>query len=102
MEEQIKNIIIASLKQIEYISIILFGSRARGDFDKSSDYDILIILKYDMDMREKISLSTSLRRILAHNGIDVDIILKTQNEVNYYKNKVGNVVKTALEEGITL
>lgn len=102
MEEQIKSIIVASLKQIEYISIILFGSRARGDFNKSSDYDILVILKDDMDMKEKITLSTFLRKTLAQNKIDADIIIKTQNEVNYYKNKVGNVVKAALEEGVTL
>jgi len=102
MEEQIKSIIVTGLKQIEYVSIILFGSRARGDFNKSSDYDILIILKHDLDMREKITLSTSLRKTLAHNGIDADIILKTQNEVDYYKNKVGNVVKSAFEEGVTL
>ena len=79
------------------MSIILFGSRARGDFENTSDYDILIILKNDLDMKEKIALSASLRKILAQNGIDADIILKTQNEVDYYKNKVGNVVKSALE-----
>ena len=89
--------IIGGLKENEYMSIILFGSRARGDFENTSDYDILIILKNDLDMKEKIALSASLRKILAQNGIDADIILKTQNEVDYYKNKVGNVVKSALE-----
>lgn len=102
MEEQIKSLIVASLNQIEYMSIILFGSRTRGDFNQTSDYDILVILKDDMDMKEKITLSTSLRKVLAQNGIDADIILKTQNEVNYYKNKIGNIVKEALEEGVVL
>ncbi len=26
-------------------NIILFGSRARGDFDEDSDWDVLIIIK---------------------------------------------------------
>ncbi|MEM3088597.1 MAG: nucleotidyltransferase domain-containing protein [Candidatus Bathyarchaeia archaeon] len=32
------------------LAIILFGSRARGNYDESSDYDILVIFKDDETM----------------------------------------------------
>lgn len=102
MYSKIKSIIDNKLKQIEYTSVILFGSRARDDFNKMSDYDILIVMKKNTNIIDKISLSTLLRKELAHNGIDADIIIKSADEVEYYKDKVGSVVKSAIEEGIPL
>lgn len=82
--------------------IILFGSRARGDFSKGSDYDILIIVERTLSIEEKMKLSTHLRKELAKKEIDADIILKSRAEVEYYKNKIGSVVRTALKEGVTV
>ena len=43
-----------SLKHIDSdIEIILFGSRARGDFSKGSDWDILILSSVNLDKEEK-------------------------------------------------
>ncbi len=87
---------------LNYEQIILFGSRARGDFYKQSDYDILIILKSTLSIKEKINLSTQIRRKLAACGIDADIIIKSKSEAAYYKNRIGNVVREALKEGVVL
>ena len=45
------NNIVEELKKSEPKSIILFGSRARGDFSKYSDIDIAVDL--DLSFREK-------------------------------------------------
>ena len=82
--------------------IILFGSRARGNFSEGSDYDILIILRKALPIKEKIRLFTRLRRDLAKRGVDADIIIKSRDEVDYYKDKIGNVVRNALRDGVTL
>lgn len=43
-----------SLQHIDSgIDIILFGSRARGDFSKESDWDILILTSVNLDKNEK-------------------------------------------------
>ena len=38
---------------IKYSKILLFGSRARGDFREESDWDFLIILKKPLDAKTK-------------------------------------------------
>jgi predicted nucleotidyltransferase len=47
MKEKIKNIInqVFEEKGIRVERIILFGSRARGDFKENSDWDLLIIVE---------------------------------------------------------
>jgi predicted nucleotidyltransferase len=90
------------LSDLNYEKIILFGSRARGDFSKRSDYDILVIVERTLSIEEKMKLSTHLRKELARKGIDADIILKSRAEVEYYKNKIGSVVRTALKEGVAV
>jgi len=87
---------------INYEKIILFGSRARGDFSEGSDHDVLIIVKKTLPVKEKMRLFTLFRRDLAKRGIDADIIIKSTDEVEYYKNKIGNVVRTAMMEGVAL
>ena len=96
----------ASVKEVfadlDYEEIILFGSRARGDFSKGSDHDILIIMQRSLTIKEKMRLLSSLRKELAVKGIDADIIIKSRDEVNYYKDKIGNVVRAALKEGVAI
>jgi predicted nucleotidyltransferase len=102
--EKIKGIISTTLNSrgIDTFEIYLFGSRARGDFSSSSDYDILIILKKKLGMKDKIKLFTNLRRLLAKQRYNVDVVIKSADEANYYKNKVGHIVRNALKEGIAI
>jgi len=87
---------------IDYEKIILFGSRARGDFSEGSDHDVLIIVRKTLPIKEKMRLFTLMRKDLAKRGIDADIIIKSRDEINYLKNKIGNVVRHAMKEGVTL
>ena len=45
----IKEIILNRVKSVEPdAEILLYGSRARGDFKKDSDWDLIILLKYSV------------------------------------------------------
>ncbi len=102
--DRIKEIISINLKNdgIETFQVYLFGSRARGDFSSGSDYDIMIVSGKPLGMKEKIGLFTKLRRVLAKNRYNVDIVIKSTDEVKYYKSKPGHIVRSALREGIIL
>ena len=82
--------------------IILFGSRARKDFTRFSDYDILIITNRTFEINEKMRISKNIRTYLAKMGIDVDVIIKSDNEVEVLKDKPGSIVRNALKEGVAL
>lgn len=91
-----------SLDKIDYKKVILFGSRARGDYTKESDFDLLVILKDIMPARRKIRMSTLMRKHLAEKMIDADILVKDKKDIECLKNKPGSVVKNALREGVSL
>lgn len=102
MNSEIHGLLKKILGNLNYEKIILFGSKVRGDFSEGSDYDILIIVQGSLTIAEKMRLSARLRKEFAQKGIDADIILKSHDEVEYYKNKIGSVVRTALKEGVAV
>ena len=53
--KEIKRIIIEELEKqnIKVHKIILFGSRARGDFKEDSDWDILVVVDRKLSFCEK-------------------------------------------------
>jgi uncharacterized protein len=82
--------------------IILFGSRARDDYETDSDYDILIIIKDEIGQELKLPYRTQIRKALLEQEIFSDILIQSQKEVEVKKNLTGHIIKTALLEGVTL
>lgn len=89
-------------KEIKIEKIILFGSRARGDYKKDSDWDLLIITKEKITREEKLRIAHLIRKELANQLIPIDILIKSEEEVERRKNVIGSVIKTAMIEGIVL
>lgn len=102
MNSEVKEIILQIMKKYEYRSIILFGSRARQDYYEQSDYDLLIIMKNDMNVQDLRKIQMEVRKELALNDIDADVLVKTQIIVDNYKNKKGNVIYNAMKEGVLI
>lgn len=90
------------MKKYEYQAIILFGSRARQDYQEQSDYDLLIIMKNNIEIQDLRKIQMEIRKELALNDIDADVLVKTQIMVDNYKNKKGNVIYNAMKEGVLI
>lgn len=75
--------------------IILFGSRARGDWLMESDYDILIVSDafQDMDFRERI---IEVYKLL-DQPLNVDVICLTPGEFERRKDELSIIGKAARE-----
>lgn len=82
--------------------ILLFGSRSRGDFDGGSDYDILVICNQNLELKERRRYAGKIRKEMAVMGIPVDLLIKTETDYNYYKDKIGSVIRDAVRGGIAL
>jgi predicted nucleotidyltransferase len=102
MNERIRRLVAEALQGIDYKQIVLFGSRARGDSTTESDYDLLITVRGALSLSERIRIFGLVRRSLARQGIDADVIVKSEAEVEYLRDKIGSVVGSAVEEGVQL
>jgi predicted nucleotidyltransferase len=82
--------------------VILFGSRALGNFDQYSDYDILVITGSRLSIKQKRKYAGRIRKKMAIMGMPVDVLVKTEEDVSYYKDKIGSVVRDAVRSGVAL
>lgn len=86
-------------KNIKVSKFILFGSRARGNYRKDSDVDLLVISK---DFKNKKFFKRSPPLYLSWDyPYEVDIICLTPTELEKKKREIG-AIKQALQEGIEL
>ena len=76
--------------------IILFGSVARGQADRNSDLDLLVIKggQFDRD-----ALIKDIYANLGGVGAAVDVVLVTPEEVQRYRDTHCLVIKPALRDG---
>ena len=75
--------------------IILFGSAARGEMNRHSDVDLLIIKK-GADVLE---LMGEIYMNLDGAGAAVDAVVVTPDDVERYKHNHAVIIKSALHEG---
>jgi predicted nucleotidyltransferase len=101
---EVKSVIesIARKYGIDIEKIVLFGSRARGDFREDSDWDFLIITRSRCDRRVIQEFSLEVRRALVDVNIIPEIIVAERDVVERYKDYTGYVYYYALSEGIIL
>lgn len=89
-------------KYVADAKVMLFGSRARNESGKYSDYDILIITKKQLSAEDKISLRTEVRKDLLKQNIRSDILIQSHKEIERKKELPGHLIRHVLKEAILL
>jgi uncharacterized protein len=79
--------------------IILFGSQARGQTGRDSDYDLLVI---ENSSQPRYRRAVSYRRALKDLGTSKDIVVWTPREIAEWQNVSNAFITTALREGTVL
>ena len=69
------------------------------DAAPQSDYDILVVVTDSYSQRGRMRLGTDYRRELALAGIDADIRVKVESQIEDYADKPGSVIHAAPNEG---
>lgn len=84
-------------------TIILFGSRARGDARPDSDVDLLIVETEPFSpQRSRRKEAARLYMALRSLGVSKDILLYSREEFDHWKNSLNHVVGRAYREGRVL
>lgn len=102
-ELQIKNLIKAKVKQKNPLAeIVLFGSHARGDFNKNSDWDILILLNQNhVNRLEEKEYRDELFDIELEVGEPISTIVLSKTDWEN-KHKITPLYQSIKREGILL
>lgn len=79
--------------------IILFGSYAYGQPTADSDMDLMVIMNTEEKPHKR---AVPLRKALKGIGVPKDIIVKTPEEFDRFKNIVGTVIYPAAHKGKVL
>ncbi|BFI73726.1 nucleotidyltransferase [Nanoarchaeota archaeon] len=103
MNDEINKIVetilnISKKYNVKVDKIILFGSRARGDYREDSDWDILLVT----EEKVKYDIIVEMTDELVEKGIDPQIINVTKEHFEEYKDITGDISYMASSEGIVL
>lgn len=87
---------------VEYSRILMFGSRARGDFNEDSDWDFMIIVKEPLDTKTRKELWFNIykKMHIYFPFISFDIILKDAESFEEEKNIVNTISNEVYLEGV--
>lgn len=98
--KEIKEVIKRAEKDVS--RVIIFGSRARGDFEAESDWDILVIVKRELNQKERKELWHKLSRALHKHFpcFSFDLIVKSVGAFEEEKAIANTISNEAYLEGV--
>ena len=98
--KRIKSMVLAMLPDSK---VLLFGSRARGDYNRDSDFDILIITPQTLPLKEKMNWGNKIHETLVNAlEIPIDVFINSEKEVAVKRELPGHTIRWAMKEGIIL
>ena len=80
--------------------IILFGSRARGDFRKEGDWDVLVVLSEPVSRKTELEAYKLIHRELLFKGVKADLLFISKGELEKVKEDRGFVYHYALKNDL--
>lgn len=98
-EDDIQEMARRIVAEIDPVKVILFGSRAHGTAQPSSDVDILVIQREPVPERRE---AARLRRLLRDFRVPIDIVVVGSAFAERYSDIPGSVLYPAFREGRVL
>jgi len=100
--ENITKLIRANINQIDPIAdVILYGSRARGDSHEGSDWDLLILTNYTVDLKKESEFRDNLYDLELETGEPFSVFVYSKNEWTT-KYHFSSFYHNVIEDGVKL
>lgn len=96
--EKMKDFIHQILDKFDVNRIILFGSYARGDYNDSSDLDLIVVGLFQKNFFNRIGDILD----LVPSELDVEVLVYTNEEFEKMVDSKNPFIQTVLSEGIDL
>ena len=82
--------------------IILFGSRARGDFKEDSDWDFFAVIDRELLKEDMKIIKSNIRDEMRQSGISADVIIKPAGLYERQKHDTGFLSYYVNKDGVAL
>jgi hypothetical protein len=83
------------------VRLVLFGSRARGDYDSDSDIDIAVVVK-GLQRDEKMSILDEIAEVELEHLVPVSTFIVSQEEYNRLLERERRIALDIKERGVPL
>ena len=91
------------VKEVEPETVILFGSRARGDARSTSDVDLIVVESEPFGPgRSRVREAARLYSAVARFHVPTDILVYSLEDIDYWRDSLNHVLARALREGKVL
>lgn len=98
--ELVPRIVRSIVEAVDPEQVILFGSRARGDFRQDSDVDLVVIEAEPFGAdRSRHQEMVRLLAVVSEFDVEVDVLVFSLDDVEYWKDSINHVLARALREG---
>jgi predicted nucleotidyltransferase len=88
------------IPEFQPTKVFLFGSRANGNSQSHSDYDLMLIVKSShLSRRERMIKAL---KLIWGSGVATDIFVYTEDEFNNWKDEFSSIPHTVANEGLEL
>ena len=102
-DELLERIVQAIVAEVDPEQVILFGSRARGEARETSDVDLIVIEAAPFGPeRSKHKEMLRLLRAVREFRVPKDVLVFSNEEVEYWRDSLNHVLARALREGKVL
>ena len=102
-EATLERMVWAIVEEVDPEQIILFGSRARGDQRKDSDIDLIVVEAEPFGPeRSRHQELVRLYHAITGSGVPTDVLVFSQEDVDYWRDSLNHVLARALREGKVL
>ena len=81
--------------------VILYGSRARGDERSESDWDVLVLTKYDVDLKAERRFRDNLYDLELESGEAVSVFVYSKNDWQT-RQRISPFYQSVTQEGIQI